>query len=332
MKINRIYLSLVLLGIMLGASACIGRKAAPTATPALPEPAAAPAPTSAPEFPATVEDSLFAALAFYRQQGYEAFKPVWLTDEFSARSPYADFLGTTINETPTSPAALMGWEILGIEQDDPAANPPGTMRLLVKTTYQGGGLVCRWLKFLPPEVTGNHWRISDNQNLPCDGQASIPAEGQTNQIQPEAPAPSTPEPTATGGPLFWYPCPSLPASALQIGSKAYVNPDPPLALNVHNVASTSLESVMGTINPGDVITISYGPACAESRVWWGVNMKVELTPGSGSYEEYDGWVSEMESHSYYNLLPCPATGACGGGFTPQRTKFVPPEDLTARAK
>ena len=326
MKNSKILLSFLLMSLALSLSACAGKKVEPTSIPSSPEPVAVPVPTSGQNFPATVEDSLFAALTFYRQEGFDALKQVWLTDEFGSRSAYADFMATTVNNTPTSPAALMGWEILNVSQDDPGASPPGTMRLLVKTSYQGGGLVCRNIKFASPAMTGNHWRISDNQNVPCEGQANIQADPQAN---PQAAV--TPEPTATGGQLFWYPCPNLPASAIQIGSTVYVNPEPPLSINVRLQPSEGSE-LMGRINPGGVVTIAGGPACADQRVWWQLHMKTELTPGSGSYEEYDGWISEMLDNSNYLVLPCPASGPCGGGFIPRRTEFVPPDWLTSRAK
>ncbi len=322
MKILQYSSSIILLGLIVSLSACSLKVENPTPTSSSPQPTAVPVPSAQASFPSTVEDSLFAALTFYRQQGFDALKPVWLTDDFGARSAYADFLATTVNDVPTSPAALMGWEILDITQDDPAASPPGTMRLLVKTSYQGGGLVCRWLKFVTPQVTGNHWRINDNQNVPCEGQAAVQTTTQAQQGQPTQQAAVTPEPSATGGPIFWFPCPSLPASAIQIGSVVYVNPVPPLAVNIRLSPSETSE-LMGRINPGDLITIAGGPECAEGRVWWQVHMKVELTPGTGSYEEYDGWISEMLDNSNYLLLPCPATGACGGGFTPMRTQFRP---------
>jgi hypothetical protein len=326
MKKTKIFLLIILLGLVLSLTACSGKNATPTPAPPALAPVAVPVPTSGQDFPATVEDSLFAALAFYRKEGFDALKQIWLTDEFGSRSAYADFLATTVNDIPTSPAALMGWEILNVNLDDPGASPAGTMRLLVKTSYQGGGLVCRWMKFATPAMTGNHWRISDNQNVPCEGQASAQTNPQGN---PQATV--TPEPSATGGQLFWYPCPNLPASAIQIGSTVYVNPEPPLAINVRLQPSEGSE-VMGRINPGDLITIGGGPACADQRVWWQVHMKTELTPGSGSYEEYDGWISEMLDNSNYLLLPCPVSGPCGGGFIPRRTQFVPPDWLTARAK
>lgn len=319
MKILNFVSAVILLSFISTLTACSLKLDDGTPTPSLPQPTAAPVPTAEPSYPSTVEDSLFAALTFYRQQGFEALKQVWLTDEYGARSAFADFMATTVNDIPTSPAALMGWEILNVTQDDPATSPPGTMRLLVKTSYQGGGLVCRWLKFTAPEVTGNHWRISDNQNVACEGQAAA----QTNPQASQAPqAGVTPEPSATGGPIFWFPCPGLPASAIQIGSVVYVNPEPPLSVNVR-IQPSEGSDLMGRINPGDLITIGGGPECADGRVWWQVHMKVELTPESGSYEEYDGWISEMLDGSNYLLLPCPASGACGGGFTPKRTQFRP---------
>jgi hypothetical protein len=62
---------------------------------------------------------------------------------------------------------------------------------------------------------------------------------------------------------------------------------------------------MDWLNPGSVITISDGPACYQGRVYWKVHFKNYLVTGDvSSFEEYDGWIAEMESASNYLLLPC----------------------------
>jgi len=300
-----------------------------TPTPAIeftpePLPTIAPAPTSTEAFPLTVEDSIMAALLNYRTNGYEALKSTWLTDEYAQEMNYTDFLAASVNNLPTTPSALMGWEIQKVENETDTTKPQGSMRALVKTTYQGGTAMCRWLLLYPPQATGNHWRIAKSEIVPCEGEAA--SQGMTN-----TPAPAQ----SSSSQRIWYPCGNeAPASALSIGSVAYVNPVPPLSVRIWSNPSPE-GALMDWLNPGSVVTISDGPACYQGRVYWKVHFKNYLLTGDiSSFEEYDGWIAEMESASNYLLLPCPASGPCGGGFTPARTRY-PMNDknwMTQRAK
>jgi len=322
---------LILCGIVTLAG-CAGKKSAEnapaTATISFalqPAPTMAQMPASTQPFPLTAEDSIFSALVLYRQQGFEAVKTTWLTSEFATQTNFADFLATTVNNVPTTPAALMGWEILKVGIDDSGKTAQGTIKALVKTSYQGGGLVCRWLLMSPPEVTGNHWRIAGNEISACE-------EGQQPGVVEQTPAPVTTDAAGTGS-FSWFPCDGAPASGLQIGSRAYVNPVPPLSVRLRWEPGEDTDIVMGYLNPGEVITIAGGPSCASGHVYWKIHFKNELGTDTGAYEEYDAWIAEMLSATNYLLLPCPAQGACGGGFTPARTaRGDDPKWLTQRAK
>jgi hypothetical protein len=74
-----------------------------------------------------------AALLNYRTNGYEALKTTWLTDEYAQEMNYTDFLAASVNNMPTTPSALMGWEIQKVENETDTTKPQGSMRALVKT-------------------------------------------------------------------------------------------------------------------------------------------------------------------------------------------------------
>jgi hypothetical protein len=282
----------------------------PSPIPTQSKPMETPDPILKQEFPNTLEDSVFAALSTYRREGYDVLKTTWLTTDYANQMSFYDFLATIVNNIPTTPSALMGWEILKVEQvPDSQAASQGIRKVFLKTSYLGNALLCRWMTLAPPNITGDHWRISGNENVPCDGQASAISTPTPQSISTSV------APTSVS--LVWFPCSDAPASQLQIGNKVYVNPYPPLGQWIHFEPGKNTD-VVGMLNPGDVFTISGGPKCATGYVYWQTHIVSENTPGM--VETYDGWVAEAEQGSYW-LLPCPASGPCGGGFKPARTPF-----------
>ena len=312
----------LLLIIVMGLSGCSTINPSPTLVPSpQPLPSIAQAPTSTETYPLTAEDTIMAALTFYRQSGYDALKATWLTEAYAQQMSYTDFLAGTVNNMPTSPAALMGWEIQKMESETAI---PGSVKAFVKTTYQGGAMQCRWIFLEPPSATGNHWRISNSNITPCDGENVSLTNTSTAAAK-----------SGFASPNAWYPCGNnAPASAIRIGSVVYVNPVPPLSVRIWQSLGEGAE-LMDWLNPGDVVAISGGPSCYSERVYWQVHFKnFLLTNDVTSFEEYDGWIAEMESASNYLLLPCSPSGPCGGGFTPERTRrnMQDPEWLTKSAK
>jgi hypothetical protein len=101
-------------------------------------------------------------------------------------------------------------------------------------------------------------------------------------------------------PTPWVACEGTKPTRLYLDGAAYVSMDPPLANRVRDGAGKD-HKVIGQIEPGDMMKILEGPACADGWVWWRVFApKTELT----------GWTAEGDGNEYW-LIPCPPRAGCG---------------------
>ncbi len=91
----------------------------------------------------------------------------------------------------------------------------------------------------------------------------------------------------------WSACPDSPLSQLRVGNAAYVSFDPPLANRVRAEPNRQARRV-GQIEPGEIVLVLEGPACADAWVWWKVQSN-----STGLL----GWTAEGDENDYW-LLPC----------------------------
>jgi hypothetical protein len=303
----------IILGIVFSLTACtdIQPNESPTAVVLLPIPSLpedTPVKTPASTYPDNPEASIDIFLATYQKKGYEAFKTEWMTKEFALTMSFTDFLATDLGGFSSTPAALKSWETLKLSSEPSNTSEQGVVRAFIKTKYEGEFTACRWLFLVPPSYTGDHWRIAGNDNAPCD----------LNQT-PSVTAPtSSPTPQAKSTQFVWYPCMNAMPSQLNAGMVAYVSPIPPLSVRVRLTPGINGEKVT-EVNPGELITITGGPVCADGMVYWEVEYHFSTTGMAGVVS---GWMSEGAKGTYW-LLPCPAQGPCGGGFEPVRTAPLP---------
>jgi hypothetical protein len=94
--------------------------------------------------------------------------------------------------------------------------------------------------------------------------------------------------------LPWFPCNGSYASRLQVNMRAQVSNYPPLSNRVRSGAGIN-STVLGTIGPGEVVTIIEGPECSNDWVWWQVRSESN---------KLEGWTSEGDFESYW-LIPLP---------------------------
>lgn len=125
-------------------------------------------------------------------------------------------------------------------------------------------------------------------------------------LQPSA----TPEPTLTSQPPVmettaaiietatpdsspWQACmDAVYLSRLQVGEKARVSEDPPLANRVRSQPSLN-GKVLGYIEPGEEVAVLEGPGCSSGWVWWRVR---------ADETGLEGWTAEGDDEGYW-LVP-----------------------------
>jgi hypothetical protein len=115
-----------------------------------------------------------------------------------------------------------------------------------------------------------------------------------------APVAATATPgTATQTATLTAQCPGAPATRLNVGSFAYVNPEPPLPNNLRSKPGENNE-LIGYIEPGQAMKILEGPECADGWLWWKVRtLETDLT----------GWTAEGDGQGYW-LIPCSSQEQC----------------------
>ncbi|MCJ7533709.1 MAG: hypothetical protein MUO64_22135 [Anaerolineales bacterium] len=305
----------MILGIAISLTACtnIQPTGSPTVVVTLPSPSLPVdtlVTTSASTYPDNPEASIDILLATYQKKGYEVLKSDWMTKEFALTMSFTDFLATDLGGLPSTPAALKSWEIVKLASEPSNTSGQEVVRAFVKTKYEGDVAVCRWLFLVPPSYTGDHWRIAGNDNAPCD----------LNQNPSAFTSTASPTPQAKSTQFVWYPCTNAMPSSLNVGMGAYVSPIPPLSVRMRLTPGLNSEK-MNEVNPGEVITIIGGPACADGMVYWEVAYHFTA---EGLVGVVNGWMAEGAKGTYW-LLPCPAQGPCGGGFEPVRTAPKPKE-------
>ncbi len=95
-------------------------------------------------------------------------------------------------------------------------------------------------------------------------------------------------------------CGNALPTRLQVGSFAYVNPDPPLPNNLRSDAGED-NTLVGVIQPGQAVKIMAGPKCINGSNWWQV---------SPLQSDAVGWTAEGDAQNYW-LLPCASEKECG---------------------
>ncbi len=90
----------------------------------------------------------------------------------------------------------------------------------------------------------------------------------------------------------WNPCDGSYASRLQVNMRAQVSSYPPLSNRVRSGAGINF-TILGTIGPGEIVTIIGGPACSNNWVWWQVRSESN---------NLEGWTAEGDLESYW-LIP-----------------------------
>ncbi len=103
----------------------------------------------------------------------------------------------------------------------------------------------------------------------------------------------SPTPTNTLDPSDnWEACPGIYLSRLHVGETAFVSTDPPLPNRVRTQPSLN-GSIIGFLQPGELIDIIEGPSCSNKWIWWRVHsQKTGMT----------GWTAEGDSDNYW-LVP-----------------------------
>lgn len=91
----------------------------------------------------------------------------------------------------------------------------------------------------------------------------------------------------------WNACPNSPLSLLHKGDAAKVTQYPPVSNRVRSAPGTTAER-LGSIEPGESLTILDGPECKDGFVWWYISAEKGLK----------GWTAEGEQNNYF-LIPVP---------------------------
>jgi len=107
-------------------------------------------------------------------------------------------------------------------------------------------------------------------------------------------SPAMPTPTPSLRPPPGMACADSYESHLKIGMKAKVNPEPPVPNRLRAEPSMN-GKVVGQVDPGKVVEVVEGPACANRWVWWEVRDSEQLISGwtaEGNGEEY--WLVPAE--------------------------------------
>jgi hypothetical protein len=141
----------------------------------------------------------------------------------------------------------------------------------------------------------------------CSGPESAPPA----PVQPTFTPTTAPTTAPTTGSTV---CPGAMPTRLRVGMTARVRTDG-LPVNIRSSASSS-STRAGQMNPGDTFTITGGPQCAESLVWWPI-----------SYGQINGWAAEGANNIYWIEPTAEAapvvTSAVTPGITPGAVSLVP---------
>jgi hypothetical protein len=106
--------------------------------------------------------------------------------------------------------------------------------------------------------------------------------------------------TIAKSPVSTCPSKSFTPSRMVVGDKAYVSLQPPNPNNIRSEPNPTAK-LLGTIAPGEVVTIVEGPGCSNNWHWW----KVKSTT-----QNLEGWTAEGDEKDYW-LIPCISGGKCG---------------------
>ena len=106
-----------------------------------------------------------------------------------------------------------------------------------------------------------------------------------------SPLQPTPRVTATAIQRAEQVCEEGPFTRLALGMRAYTNNDPPVPNRLREEAGVDFD-IVGYIQPGEIVRIEEGPACADGWVWW------KVTTDGG----YTGWTAEGDANEYW-LIP-----------------------------
>ena len=108
----------------------------------------------------------------------------------------------------------------------------------------------------------------------------------------------TPVPTRTKIPTVTSTlpvCSEIPDSPLKVGDWAHISVEQPFSNRIRSEPSTHSESI-GRVQPGEILKILAGPACADGYVWWLVN----------SLGGLEGWTAEGDATGDWIVLPLDA--------------------------
>jgi hypothetical protein len=95
--------------------------------------------------------------------------------------------------------------------------------------------------------------------------------------------------TPTPTPAVWQACPNTFLSHLWVGMKGKLSEEPPLPNRIRERAGTSY-TVIGMIEPGEVVEIVDGPGCANNWVWWKIRKSDGLTGWTAEGNGQDTWL------------------------------------------
>jgi hypothetical protein len=105
----------------------------------------------------------------------------------------------------------------------------------------------------------------------------------------------TPSPSATA---VIAACPGAPAIALSDGQSVMVSVNPPVPSRLREQPGVQAKLV-GLLDPGEYVTVTEGPRCANGYTWWKVQSGEGLT----------GWTVEGDNTGYWLVTPTPVSGA-----------------------
>ncbi len=111
------------------------------------------------------------------------------------------------------------------------------------------------------------------------------------RVELGSPLQPTPRVTATAIQRAEQVCEEGPFTRLALGMRAYTNNDPPVPNRLREEAGVDFD-IVGYIQPGEIVRIEEGPACADGWVWW------KVTTDGG----YTGWTAEGDANEYW-LIP-----------------------------
>ncbi len=90
-------------------------------------------------------------------------------------------------------------------------------------------------------------------------------------------------------------CSDAPDTLLKVGDWAHVSVEQPFSNRIRSEPGTGSESI-GRVQPGEIVKILDGPACADGYVWWFVR----------SLGGLEGWTAEGDTTNNWIVLPMDA--------------------------